>query len=167
MIIDYDIRKQLDEAWLIEMALPRADVITTLESYESGFKIHVAKCFLFRNTQWYEHWIKEAANFCIKCDDLRLKPKAKRPDKDLYLEYFVDEMENASDAKTILGVAIARCPEIERDDQVLNSTAFIFVDFWNDLREELADYLSDEETFDRSVYIDIIDNAIKRYPIEE
>lgn len=166
MILDYEIRKQLEEAWLIEMASTRQEIIDNFERYQAQFKIHIGKCFLFRDTPWYNRWLKEAGNFCVKLDDLRVKPRAKRPDISLYLKYFVDEEETANDAKMILGISIARCPEIARDDEVSNDEALTFLDFWNDLRTELADYLSDEDTFDRSIYIDIIDKAIKRYPIE-
>lgn len=167
MISDYELRKKLDEVWLIEMSVPRQEAIKTLSRYQTMFKFHVAKCFLFRNTEWYNHWLKEAANFCVRCDDIRLKPRATRPDRSLYLFHFIDEEETAQDADFLLGAVILECPEVERDINPTKSECFTFVDFWNDLREELADYLSDEETFDRSVYIDIIDNAIKRYPIEE
>lgn len=166
MVIDYEIRDKLEEAWLIEMASTRQDIIDQMSARESKFKIHVAKCFLFRNTDYYKHWLKEAANYCIKCDDLRVKPRGRRPDISLYLKYFVDEEETAQDAKGILETAIILCPEIERSQDATNDEALTFVDFWNDLRTELADYLSDEDTFDRSVYIDIIDKAIKRYPID-
>ena len=167
MVLDYEIRKKLEEAWLIEMAIPRQSAIDIMTGLEPKLKAHIAKCFLFRNTQWYNHWLKECGNFCIKCDDIRLKPNAKRPDSSLYLEYFVDEMETAHDADLILTNAIIRCAEIERNINPTKEECFTFVDFWNDLRVELADYLSDEDTFDRSVYIDVIDKAIKRYPIIE
>ena len=166
MNLDYETVKKLEEAWLVEMASTKAEIIKELSVRQANFKIHVAKCFLFRKTEYYEHWLKEAANYCIKCDDLRLKPKAKRPSKNLFLQYFVDEEETAQDAIGILETAIALCPKINRDPNATRNEAFIFVDFWNDLRLELADYLANENTYEKSVYQNIINEYINKYPID-
>jgi len=161
-MLDYNTRKELEESWLLEMAYTKAYAEDICKKYSHPFMMHLCKCFLFYNSQWYSHWLKECGNFCIKCDNIRLKPKAKRPDMDFFMQddFICEEIETAQDMKGILDLAISSCPEIDREEAT-NNEALSFLDLWNNLREELADYFTDEDTFDRSTYMEIIDNAIK------
>lgn len=161
-MLDYQTRKELEEAWLCEMAMTRQQAMEVCKRDTFPFIVHLAKCFLFKNTEWYQHWLKECANFCIKCDDIKLKPNAKRPEMQFFMQddFICGEWETAQDIKAVLDTAIYRCPEVEREDAT-NEEALLFLDLWNSLRIELADYMADEDTFDRQTYIEIIDNAIK------
>ena len=162
-MFDYETRKMLEEAWLCEMAVTRQRGKLICQQHAFQFITHLAKCFLFYNTQWYNHWLKECANFCVECDNISLKPDAKRPEMQFFMEddCICEEIETADDAKIYLNSAISRCPEIERENAT-NDEALRFLDMWEDLRIELADYMADKDTFDRSEYIEIIDKAIKR-----
>lgn len=153
----------LEEAWLCEMAYPIKKAKQICEGAADLFMVHLCKCFLFSNTQWYDHWLKEAANYCIRCDDIRLKPDAKRPTINFFLadNMICEEIETASDAKQYLNLAIDKCPEIGRED-ANNDEALRFLDMWIDLRIELADMMVDEDTFNRDEYKEVIDEAIKR-----
>ena len=162
-MIDADFRKELEEAWLCEMAYDRKQATDICSGLSFPFIVHLAKCFLFDNTQWYKHWLKEAAGFCVKCDDMRLKPKAKRPTAEFFLQddSICGEWETAQDIKSVLDIAILRCPEVDRDDAT-NDEGLRFLDLWEDLRYELADMMADEDTFNRYEYEEVIDQAIKR-----
>ena len=154
----------LEEQWLIEMALPRKDAIEICKRYTLAFIVHVAKCFLFSSSEAYDHWLTGAANFCIKCDDLSVKPDGRRLSPEVFLsdECICEEIETARDARHYLDLAITYCDEI-REELATPEEGFIFLDLWEDLRYTLADYLSDSDAFDRNTYKELIDRVIKEH----
>lgn len=160
MIFDNEIKKELEEAWLVEMAVPRAKAKAVCESLSFNFLVHVAKCFLFKDTEWYNHWLTEVANYCVTVGSLTLKPNANKPNKEFYKDYFIDEIENAADAKIYLNVAIDKCEEVKRGNAT-NDEAFKFIDLWQELRESLAEALSSKEEYKKDFYKNLIDNFIK------
>ena len=161
-MLDYNTRKQLEETYLIEMAISRNDAVQLCGQISFQFKVHLAKCFLFYDTMWYDHWLTECGNFCIRCDNIRLKPKAKRPESIFFKEYFIDELETADDAKHFLNSAIMSCSGMDRDEAT-NIEAETFVLLYNELIDILAEHLAEEETFDRSVYKEIINDIINKH----
>lgn len=162
-MLDYETRRQLEEAWLCEMSMNRAQAIRQCRDFTDLFIIHLAKCFLFYKTQWYNHWLKECGNYCVKCDDIRVKPDAKRLKPEVFMRdgCICEEWETAKDIITVLDRAIIKCPEVAREDAT-DEEAIKFLNLWNSLRVELANCFSNEDTFDRSDYMKIIDSAINK-----
>jgi len=160
MILTTDMKQKLNEIWLCEMAIQRKQFVEQAESLSYSLIMHIGKCYLFKNSEYYEHWLKECGNFCMKFDDIKLKPNAKRPEKELFLSTILDEIETAQDSKFFLEGALSKCPELEGED-ISNDDAFTFLDVYNNMREELADYMSNEDTFDKYTYMNVIDKYIK------
>jgi len=161
-MLDKQLRKELEEAWLCEMAYTRKKAEELCKGAANIFMVHLCKCFLFPKCQYYNHWLKECINCCMLCDNIRLKPNAKRPTPEFFKQddCICEEIETADDAVGYLTLAIWKCPEFDKEE-ITNDEALRFIDFWEDLREELSDYFSDEDIFDRSTYYQIIDEAIK------
>lgn len=162
-MLDYETRKSLEEAWLLEMAYTKKKVGQICEQYADPFMVHLCKCFLFKDTEWYDHWMQEACSFCVRCDDIRLKPNSKRPNREFFMQddYICEEIETPKDAQGYLNLAIDKCPELSREDATLEEGEN-FLKMWNTLRIILADQFSSENTLDRNEFRSLIEQQINR-----
>lgn len=136
-----------------EMAMAKSKLQKRLEGQCDEFITHVLKLYLEPDSNAKNHWLKELGGWCREFDSIELKPNNHRPKKEMFLKYFLDDIETVSD--TQIEVRSLLKTHIDSED------ARDFLCRWKPLREELAKHLSDKDEYSVRFYQDLI----KKYMI--
>ena len=154
---------QLEESYLIEMALPRKDALTKVEAMSGALLEHFALIgMLGKNARDYEHWKKEIANFCTILDNILIKGN-KKFDRDTFINYMY-HLDTDKDAEIDANSAWVN----HKMDSILNYN-FTREDFKryrlfrNECFEELASLFEQKEDHDMKFFSNFIEEKINKY----
>lgn len=89
---------------IYSMAFDRSIAINHLKKPAKTLMRHMIKCIVYGNTTGnYDHWINEISDYLEIANDVRMSPKNKKPDWDMFNTYLLGELGDTElDAKVII-----------------------------------------------------------------
>lgn len=66
------------------MSYPKKKAEQVVELYSAELANHLIKCMLYRNSDSFDHWVKEIANWLCKISKINIKPDGRKFDSTFY-----------------------------------------------------------------------------------
>lgn len=89
---------------IYSMAFSRSVAIGHLKKPAKTLMRHMIKCIVYGNTTGnYDHWIGEISDYLVIANNIRLSPRNKKPDWDMFNTYLLGELGDTElDARVII-----------------------------------------------------------------
>lgn len=157
-----ELDKISEKEQLNEMAVSRQEAINILNRHSSSLADHLAKCFLFPSSIYFNHWLDECSNYLYMCDNIHLKPNNKKPDIKFIETYLFDSFDNAEDSMMILNSIVVEYSKLHHD-KITKDDGLNFVDLYEDVKSLASDYIHDKKQYSQDDYRALIKKCLDNY----
>lgn len=150
---------------LNEMAMPLKDAKNKAEAIGKVLADHLAYIFILgKDFEAYNHWVKEAANFCAQIDSIVVKGN-KRLDKDFFIDAFFYHLDTDNDAQIEATSVWAKhgigtLPSL-LELNLTREDFRKFKTFRNECAEELAELFSSKESHSKEFFQQYINKKMR------
>lgn len=155
---------KINEEYLVEMSMKRADAIKRIESFSEPVNKHMVYLFVLGNLiNSYNHWKNELSTYLSVISNITLKPNKKKLEDDVFYESLFPHIDTTADAKAEIAWAWAKHDDNDNklpmlSDILTDELAKSFKLFKNNESEKLVKLFTSKEQYSKKYFEELIDS---------